>query len=183
AASGPFLYQAKAATNGDAKKAEIPADAEAMRVDLEGIIGREQVLKASNGNYQKLQAGSEAVFYTAVSGGRGEGSAELRMLGIEADKDSKVASGIDDYRLAADGKHLLVQFSGKFARIEAKADQDPGKAALDLSQLKMMVDSPREWQQEFVDGWRILRDWFYDPGMHGGIERWNTIRARYEPLV
>ncbi|MBK6377890.1 MAG: PD40 domain-containing protein [Xanthomonadales bacterium] len=183
AASGPFLYQAKASKNGDAKKAAIPADAEAMRVDLEGIIGREQVLKASNGNYQKLQAGSEAVFYTAVSGGRGEGSAELRMLGIEADKDSKVAGGIDDYRLAADGKHLLVQFSGKFARIEAKADQDPGKAALDLSQLKLLVDPPREWQQEFVDGWRILRDWFYDPNVHGGIERWNAVRARYAPLV
>ncbi len=182
AADGPFLYQGKTAPSDDVNKQATRADAAEMRVDLGAIIGREQVLKTANGNYQKLQAGTDAVFYTASSGHRG-GSAELRMLGIEADKDSKVASGIDDYRLAADGKHLLVQFSGKFARIEAKADQDPTKSPLDLSQLKVMVDPPREWRQEFVDGWRILRDWFYDPGMHGGIERWNAVRARYEPLV
>ncbi len=182
-ADGPFLYRGKAAAGDDVHKSAAHAEADEMRVDLAGIIGREQVLKAANGNYQKLQAGTDAVFYTASSGGRGEGSAELRMLGIEADKDSKVASGIDDYRLAADGKHLLVQFSGKFARIEAKADQDPTKSPLDLSRLKVMVDPPHEWHQEFVDGWRILRDWFYDPGMHGGIERWNAVRARYEPLV
>ncbi|MCW5569369.1 MAG: PDZ domain-containing protein, partial [Dokdonella sp.] len=54
---------------------------------------------------------------------------------------------------------------------------------LDLSRLKLLVDPRREWKQQFTDGWRILRDWFYDPGMHGGIERWNAIRARYEPLV
>lgn len=182
-ADGPFLHQGKKSTSDDANKQPAHADAAEMRVDLEGIIGREQALKAENGNYQKLQASTDAVFYTASSGGRGDGSAELRMLDIEADKDSKVASGMDDYRLAADGKHLLVQFSGKFARIEAKADQDPAKSPLDLSQLKVMVDPPREWRQEFVDGWRILRDWFYDPGMHGGIERWNAVRTRYEPLV
>ncbi len=183
AAAGPFLRQPKPAASEAAKKQAAHADADEMRVDLAGIIGREQALKATSGIYQKLQAGTDAVFYTASSGGRGGGSAELRMLGIEADKDSKVASGIDDYRLAADGKHLLVQFSGKFARIEAKADQDPAKSPLDLSRLKVMVDPPREWRQEFVDGWRILRDWFYDPGMHGGIERWNAVRARYEPLI
>ncbi|MEO8010272.1 MAG: PDZ domain-containing protein [Dokdonella sp.] len=49
--------------------------------------------------------------------------------------------------------------------------------------MTLMIDPAREWKQQFVDGWRILRDWFYEPGMHGGIERWNTIRARYEPLV
>ena len=184
AAAGPFLYQAKRSPNGDPKLQAAHADAAEMRVDLSGMVGREQALKAANGNYQKLQAGTDAVFYTVSSGGRGGGgSAELRMLGIEADKDSLVASGIDDYRIAADGKHLLVQFSGKFARIEAKADQDPTKSPLDLSQLKVLVDPPREWHQEFVDGWRILRDWFYDPGMHGGIERWNAVRTRYEPLV
>ncbi len=182
-AAGPFLHEHKTPAGDAAHKQSAHAAAAGIRVDLDGIIGREQVLKAANGNYQKLQAGTDAVFYTASGDGRREGAAELRMLGIEADKDSKVASGIDDYRLAADGKHLLVQFSGKFARIEAKADQDPAKSALDLSQLKVMVDPPREWHQEFVDGWRILRDWFYDPGMHGGIERWNAVRARYEPLV
>jgi tricorn protease len=54
---------------------------------------------------------------------------------------------------------------------------------MDLSAMKLLIDPPREWNQEFTDGWRILRDWFYEPGMHGGIERWNSIKSRYQPLV
>jgi tricorn protease len=183
AAEGPFLYRDEAHEKAeDGKPITTPASG-SIRVDLKGIIGREQVLKTASGNYQKLQAGTEAVYYAASNGGAGEQGSELRMLAINADKDAKIASGISDYRLAADGKHLLVQFSGKFARIETKPDQDLAKNALDLSQLKLWLDPAREWHQEFVDGWRILRDWFYDPGVHGGIERWNAVRARYEPLV
>jgi tricorn protease len=183
AADGPFLYRGDEHNEVDQGKPVAQTASGGMRVDLDGIIGREQVLKAASGNYQKLQASSDTVYYAASSGGRGEQGAELRMLAINADQDAKIASGINDYRLAADGKHLLVQFSGKFARFEAKPDQDLAKNALDLSQLKLLLDPQREWHQEFVDGWRILRDWFYDPGVHGGIERWNAVRARYEPLV
>ena len=181
AADGPFFD----AETGHAPKADEDAASkpEPLRVDVGGMIGREQVLKAGNGNYRKLQARSGAVFYAAMPGGRDDGEFELRMLGLDADSETTIARGLSDYRLSADGKHALVQFDGKFARLETKADQDPAKNALDLSRMKVLVDPPREWHQEFVDAWRILRDWFYDPGMHGGIDRWNAVRARYEPLV
>lgn len=190
AADGPFVYRndQDAASEGesnkddarkdDAKKAKPP-----LRIDLKGLIGREQMLKAGNGNYQGLQASADAVFYAAAAGGRDGGGFELRMLGLEADKEATVARGLNGYRLSADGKTVLARQGDKFALLEAKSDQDFAKGGLDLSRLKMLVDPPREWKQQFVDGWRILRDWFYDPGMHGGVERWNTIRARYEPLV
>ena len=183
AADGPFLYRDDDAKEATDDKAKSGKGNKKLRVDVAGMIGREQVLKAANGNYQKLQAGPKAVFYASVANGRDGGEFELRMLGLDADKEATIARGLDDYRVAADGKHVLVRFSGKFARLETKADQDPAKSALDLSRMKLLIDPPREWHQEFVDGWRILRDWFYDPGMHGGIERWNAVRARYEPLV
>ncbi|HET9032902.1 MAG TPA: PDZ domain-containing protein [Dokdonella sp.] len=182
AAEGPFLYRDQdSAANAD--EAGPAADSAIMHVDLEGMIGREQALKVDNGNYQNLQASSEAVFYSATSGTRGHGQFELHKLAIDADKSVRIAGGLSDYRLAADGESVVVRFDDKFARLKTKADQDPAKHALNFSQLKMLVDPPSEWQQEFVDAWRILRDWFYDPGMHGGIERWNAVRARYEPLV
>ena len=182
AADGPFLYAADKDKDKDGDKDEERA-APLRRVDAAGMIGREQVLKAGNGNYQKLQAGPDAVYYGAVPADGDDGTFELRSLGLEADEPVTIAGGIGDYRVAADGKHAVVRFSGKLARLETKADQDPVKNAIDLSRMKILIDPPREWRQEFVDGWRILRDWFYDPGMHGGIERWNEIRARYEPLV
>jgi len=45
----------------------------------------------------------------------------------------------------------------------------------------MKIDPRAEWTQEFDDAWRILRDWFYDPNMHG--LDWNGIRAKYGQLV
>src|SRR5690606_8709690 len=129
------------------------------RVDAAGMIGREQVLKAGNGNYQKLQAGPDAVYYGAAPADGDDGTFELRSLGLEADEPVTIAGGIGDYRVAADGKHAVVRFSGKLARLETKADQDPVKNAIDLSRMKILIDPPREWRQEFVDGWRILRDW------------------------
>ncbi len=45
----------------------------------------------------------------------------------------------------------------------------------------MKIEPKAEWAQEYTDAWRILRDWFYDPNMHG--MDWKAIRARYEQLV
>ncbi len=190
-ALGPFLYRddeapANAAGNADNGNGKDKADkdrAPPVRVDVSGIIGREQALKAPAGNYPSLQASADAVFYAVAGEGRGGGSIELRMLALDGDKPATIARGLNGFRVSGDGKSVLAQQGEKFAVLEAKADQDFAKATLDLGRLKLLVDPPREWKQQFVDGWRILRDWFYDPGMHGGIERWNTIRARYEPLV
>lgn len=187
AADGPFFFADGDAAKGDGAKpaGDKPAKAEkpAVRVDVAGMIGREQLLKAPSGNYQGLSATPNAVFYAATMGGRGGGGFELRMLGVDADKETIIARGLNGYRVSADGKTVLARQDDKFAMLEAKPDQEFAKNALDLGRMKLLVDPPREWRQQFVDGWRILRDWFYDPGVHGGIERWNTIRARYEPLV
>jgi tricorn protease len=45
----------------------------------------------------------------------------------------------------------------------------------------MKVDPRAEWAQEYVDGWRIMRDWFYDPKMHG--QDWIAVRDKYAGLV
>ncbi len=190
ASSGSFLFGDEAAKPDTAKddkgKDKSKADtrrAPVVRIDVDGIIGREQALKAPNGNYVSLQASADAVFYGVGGEGRGGGRVELRMLVIEGDKPVTIARGLGAFRVSADGTSVLARQGDKFAVLEAKADQDFAKATLDLGRLKMLVDPPREWKQQFTDGWRILRDWFYDPGMHGGSERWNAIRARYEPLV
>jgi tricorn protease len=38
-----------------------------------------------------------------------------------------------------------------------------------------------EWRQIFTDAWRLERDYFYDPGMHG--VDWNEMRQRYGKLL
>jgi tricorn protease len=45
----------------------------------------------------------------------------------------------------------------------------------------MRLDPAVEWQQIFDESWRYLRDFFYDPKMHG--RDWDIVRERYAPLV
>jgi tricorn protease len=44
-----------------------------------------------------------------------------------------------------------------------------------------MVDPAQEWKQIFTDAWRLQRDYFYDPGMHG-ID-WQQMRQRYSKML
>ena len=154
-----------------------------LRVDPQGMIGREQVLKAAAGNYRNLQARADAIYFGAGSGGRGGGALELHRLALDADKHAVVVKGVQAFDVSADGKKVLARQGDKFALLPTDADQDFAKHALDLADLRLFIDPRAEWQQMYTDAWRILRDWFYDPGMHGGMQRWQQIHDRYQPLV
>ena len=46
---------------------------------------------------------------------------------------------------------------------------DPGKpdGSLNLGAMEVEVDPRAEWQQMYREVWRIERDFFYDPNLHG----------------
>jgi tricorn protease len=77
----------------------------------------------------------------------------------------------------------VLRQGNEFAIVEAKPGQDPSKSKLALDRVELRIDPRAEWQQLYSDAWRILRDWFYDPNLHGSRERWDAIRARYAPLI
>ena len=52
---------------------------------------------------------------------------------------------------------------------------------LSTSSMETMVNPPEEWRQIFNDAWRIERDYFYDPNMHG--VDWPAMRERYGSLL
>lgn len=98
------------------------------------------------------------------------------------DKQEKtVLNGVDGYSLSADGKKLLVEKSGNYYIVDAAADQKLDDAKLTLTSMKTDIDPREEWAQVFRESWRILRDYFYDPGMHG--VDWPAVRRAYEPLL
>ena len=43
--------------------------------------------------------------------------------------------------------------------------------------MEVKIDPRAEWKQMFVEAWRINRDFFYDPGMHG--VDWPKMREKY----
>jgi tricorn protease len=47
--------------------------------------------------------------------------------------------------------------------------------------MRMLTDPSIEWPQVYTDAWRIMRDWFYDPGMHQ--VDWKAMHDKYRGLV
>ncbi|TQV74160.1 protease [Exilibacterium tricleocarpae] len=135
-------------------------------------------LNAEAGSYSRLTANKEGVIVLA-----GEGdTSTLKLVTIGDDAETKtIAEKIDDYRLAAGGEKILVKQKDKFSVIEAKPEQKPDEKRLALANLQVRIDPEIEWPHLFRDAWRILRDWFYDPNMHG--QDWQKIYDKYRPLV
>ena len=89
--------------------------------------------------------------------------------------------GVLGYELSKDGSKVMVVLPGNAAAIvDAGADQK-AEDKVPLGDLRASVDPKAEWAQMFAEGWRLERDFFYDPNMHG--VNWQEIRRRYEPLV
>jgi len=147
--------------------------------DLGGFVARTIALPGlKSGNYRGLSATKEAVFYIRTEPGS---PGALYRFDMGQRKEEKVLDGVAAYTLSADGKKLLYSAGGSWAIADAKAGLKAGDGKLDLSGLTMKLDPAAEWAQMYDDAWRITRDWFYDPKMHG--MDWNALGERYRKLV
>ena len=165
-------------------KAEPPKDAPkpvetiaALKVELNGMESRVEMLAIPGGNYPGLAASANGVYFVEQSG---RGPADLKYFELANAKIDTVAAGVSSFRLSANATTLLLNVNGSWVVSDTKPGADISKP-LDVSNLSLRIDPKIEWQQMYVDAWRVLREWFYDPGMHGND--WDAIRAKYQPLL
>jgi tricorn protease len=50
-----------------------------------------------------------------------------------------------------------------------------------ISEMQMLVNPMEEWKQILTDAWRLERDYFYDPNMHG--VNWLQVKERYTKML
>ena len=50
-----------------------------------------------------------------------------------------------------------------------------------VSDLEVKIDPLKEWPQTLDEAWRINRDYFYDPGMHGAD--WAAMKEKYDAFL
>ncbi len=149
-----------------------------IEIDVEGFSDRVVVLPGAPGNYGNVTATEKGCLYLRQNGG----STDLEGFFLESEKTETVLSGVDNYVLAANGEHVLYRHGGtSYGIAKVAPGGKAGDGALALDGMLMKVDPAVEWAQIFDDFYRILRDWFYDPGMHG-ID-WPALRDLYRPLV
>jgi tricorn protease len=178
-------------TPGEKPKSEAKPEAETPKpvkvtVDFEGLGQRIQALPVKPAAYRSLQAGkSGQIFYlrTGESAGRyGEGSgAALQRFDLESKKETTVLDGLDGYSISADGKKVLVRAKDAWSISDLADSIDTSKHRLNVDAISVKIDPRAEWPQIFHEAWRINRDYFYDPGMHGAD--WDAMRTRYAAFL
>ena len=166
----------------DPKADQTPKPPEPVQIDFEGLEQRAAVLPAEAGNYGGLSAAEGKVVYWRAprTGAPPESKGSVVYFDLEERKEETVVDGVDQFQLSADGKKLLVRKDRTFAILDLKPQQKIEKT-LRTAELEMPVDPRAEWRQIFNDAWRLTRDYFYDPNMHG--VDWNAMKERYSRLL
>ena len=158
-----------------------PKKTETVKIDLDGFEARTVVLPPAAGQYANLAAVKGKVLYQRQprTGSNSEES-PIVFWDLEDREEKTILDNADGYGVSADGEKMIV-LSGDTVAIVSVAPKQKMDKTLATSSMEMTVNPPEEWRQIFNDSWRLERDFFYDPNMHG--VDWPAMRERYGALL
>ena len=160
-------------------------DENRVEIDFEGLNQRILALPVQTGGYSNLEAGAAGKLYYLRSQpagrfGGGDGG-DLIRFDLEAREETVLLSGVGGFSLSADGKKVLYAGQDDFGIADAGGKIDRAKSAIPVDKLTVRIDPRAEWQQIYDEVWRINRDYFYDPGMHGAD--WPAMGEKYSGFL
>ncbi|MHB0956597.1 MAG: S41 family peptidase [Pirellulaceae bacterium] len=170
---------AVAAAAAEAKPKEEP---KSLQIDLEGIMLRAFRLPVKNGIFSQLCVNFQGHLLFARRGVQGADVPPAIMLfdmNDESKAEKPVFPGSMQYTISADGKKLLVVHGKQFLIMDASAGAKP--TPIPTNGMTAVIHPREEWTQLFTDAWRIERDFFYDPHMHG--VNWPAVRDQYAKML
>lgn len=169
---------------GDDKAAGADKEkAKEVKIDLEGLEGRALKLPVGPGNFGGLAATEDGKFIYARTGARGSGEPPAIKIfdpKDDAPEEKTVVAGAAGFTISADGKKLLVFRGGaNLSVVDASAG---GKStSVPTAGMNVTVDPRTEWKQILTDVYRLQRDFFYEPTLHG--VNWAGFRDHYMKMI
>ncbi len=192
--------EAAAASNGDDKKREPAAKSEEKKpekkpvvvtVDVDGLAQRIVALPLPSAVYSSLQLSKTGELYYLKRSGANRfdrGGAALAHFSLTRRKEDTLLEKVGDFEISRDGKRVLLRVGGgregdpvwSIADLGEKIE--PAKQhRLAIDKVEVKIDPTAEWREIFDEAWRINRDYFYDPNMHG--VDWKAARAKYSVFL
>ena len=161
----------------EAQPAAIPA------IDIDGLASRIIEVPMPSGNYRGLTATAKHLFYTAKSVGFDTKPRLMRLdISNKEPKPKVFAEDVKSWEISANNQRVLIRIADRFHVVPVDGDA-PVKLekSVPLGDWTFPLTPREEWRQVYVESWRMLRDYFYDPKMHG--VDWPAVRKKYEPLI
>jgi tricorn protease len=172
----------KSASDKDEKKEEKRDEKppKPVEIDLADFERRAVVLPQAPGYFTDLMGVNGKLIYRRLPRAGADEKNKLMLYDLEKREDKTILDDVHQAILAAGGEKMLVRRGSDYAIIEAKEGQNFDKK-VPIGSLEMLLDPVAEWEQIFSEAWRLERDYFYDPNMHG--VDWNGMRERYGRLI
>ena len=160
-------------------------EANSVEIDFDGFERRVVELPIEAGNFGMLATVEGKVVYqknpAAGAAKSDEAKGSLCYYDLKERESKTVISGINDYSLSADGKKVIYKSKSTYGIIDLAEGKKVGDDKIATEKMKVWIEPKEEWRQIFVEAWRIQRDYFYDPGMHG--VDWKAVRDWYGQLL
>ncbi|MEV5865616.1 S41 family peptidase [Streptomyces tendae] len=171
-----------------------PGEGGAVTVEVEGLENRVTPFPVSASKYSALEpvAGGGLVWLRwPISGALGETFANpadpserptLEHFNLAKAKKSELVDHLDWFRVSGDGSRLVVLDEGELRAVPATEVGDGDSTTwIDLRRILHEVDPAAEWRQAYDEAGRLIRAYFWDPGMCG-ID-WDAVLDQYRPLL
>jgi tricorn protease len=88
---------------------------------------------------------------------------------------------VQNFTVSHDRKRILYVNNNAWSIVPTNRPVQPAEGRLNLDAITVRVDPKAEWQQIFNEAWRINRDYFYAPNMHG--VDWAEEKSRYSEFL
>ncbi len=149
-----------------------------IKVDTADIKDRIVVLPVDAASYNEISVVNESVYYLKSSDA--DSKLTLMTYDLKEKKETKLGN-CSGYEITADNKKMLVTKDGSYYITDLPRSSLDFKDNIDLSNMKIWVDQKAEWNEIYNECWRQMRDFFYDPGMHG--VDWKKMHDKYSVLL
>lgn len=171
----PRLFEPKETVEpaGNEEKKDEPKKDVTVTIDFDGANQRIMAFPLSSGGYWNLQPVDNGLVYFNDEG--------MQRYNVNEQKNELIMAGIRGATVSADGKKFLYQSRGDYGVASLAPNQSAGTGKLDLSNMDMRIEPRKEWEQIFVDGWRIFRDFFYVANLHN--VDWDEFRQKYGEML
>ena len=151
---------------------------EPFSIDVDGIQYRILALAVPAGDLFNLQVGEANHFYYQNRDGR---DSSLHHFDLTKRKDETILASLDGYMISADAKKVGYVKGRDWFIVSMAPKITPGEGKIAAGDVEVKIDPRAEWAQIFNEAWRINRDYFYAPNMHG--VDWPGMRKKYGALL
>lgn len=165
----------------DENKKENDNKQKTIQIDLKNIQNRIIALPIEAGHYYGLGLGETAkILFINFDPNNSKKPAKLNQYNLKERKKEEIME-LESYIVSSNGKKMVYKTKTTWGITEIGKKPKHGEGVLNVNAIEVKMDPVEEWKNIFEEAWRINRDYFYDPEMHGSD--WKGMKKKYTQFL